>query len=58
MLDDEKKEIKTMLEDQTKDIKQMLDKQTSNAADETKAKEDTKQIAAASDEHGCYARCA
>ena len=63
MLDDQKNEIRTMLEDQTKDIKQVLDKQTiTKEAEESKAKENTKQIAAeyseAKDEHGCYARCA
>ena len=54
-----------MLEEQRKDIKQMLDRQTiTKEAEESKAKEvDTKQIdtteySEATDEYGCYARCA
>ena len=65
MLDDQKKDIKSMLEEQRKDIKQMLDRQTiTKEAEESKAKEvDTKQIdtteySEATDEYGCYARCA
>ena len=64
MLDDQKKEIRSMLEDQTNDIKQMLDKQTitKEAEERIKAKEDMKLIAVeyrdTNDESGCYARCA